>query len=89
MPTNLLINLTGCRLTNCAYLLYVQNRVEITDVDHDVMREMLRFIYTGRAPNLDKMADELVAAADTVSWWSINSVCLSCWQLQIEWGDDP
>ena len=67
MPTNLLINLTGCRLTNCAYLLYVQNRVEITDVDHDVMREMLRFIYTGRAPNLDKMADELLAAADKVS----------------------
>jgi hypothetical protein len=40
--------------------------VEITDVDHDVMREMLRFIYTGRAPNLDKMADELLAAADKV-----------------------
>ena len=35
-------------------------------MDHDVMREMLRFIYTGRAPNLDKMADELLAAADKV-----------------------
>ena len=44
-----------------------QNRVEITDVDHEVMREMLRFIYTGKAPNLDKMADDLLAAADKVS----------------------
>ena len=30
------------------------------------MREMLRFIYTGKAPNLDKMADDLLAAADKV-----------------------
>ena len=27
---------------------------------------MLRFIYTGKAPNLDKMADDLLAAADKV-----------------------
>lgn len=46
--------------------IYVQNRVEITDVDQEVMSEMLRFIYTGRAPNLNKMADELLAAADKV-----------------------
>lgn len=42
------------------------NRVEITDVDHEVLREMLRFIYTGRAANLEKMADDLLAAADKV-----------------------
>lgn len=42
------------------------NRVDITDVDHEVMREMLRFIYTGKAPNLEKMADDLLAAADKV-----------------------
>jgi len=41
-------------------------RVEILDVDHEVMEEMLRFIYTGEAPNLDKMADDLLAAADKV-----------------------
>uniref|UniRef100_A0A1A9VF19 BTB domain-containing protein n=1 Tax=Glossina austeni TaxID=7395 RepID=A0A1A9VF19_GLOAU len=40
------------------------NRVAITDVDHEVLKEMLRFIYTGKAPNLDKMADDLLAAAD-------------------------
>lgn len=43
-----------------------RNRVDITDVDHEVLREMLRFIYTGRAPNLEKMADDLLAAADKV-----------------------
>lgn len=44
-----------------------QNRVAITDVDHEVLKEMLRFIYTGKAPNLEKMADDLLAAADKVT----------------------
>lgn len=43
-----------------------QNRVTINDVDHEVLKEMLRFIYTGKAPNLEKMADDLLAAADKV-----------------------
>lgn len=43
-----------------------QNRVAIQDVDHEVLKEMLRFIYTGKAPNLEKMADDLLAAADKV-----------------------
>lgn len=45
-----------------------QNRVAITDVDHEVLKEMLRFIYTGKAPNLEKMADDLLAAADKVNY---------------------
>lgn len=44
------------------------NRVDITDVDHEVLREMLRFIYTGKASNLEKMADDLLAAADKVRY---------------------
>jgi len=43
-----------------------QNRVDIKDVDHDVMQEMLRFVYTGKAPSLDKMAHDLLAVADKV-----------------------
>lgn len=43
-----------------------QNRVTISDVEHDVLKEMLRFIYTGKSPNLEKMADDLLAAADKV-----------------------
>lgn len=42
------------------------NRVEIKDVDHEVLREMLRFIYTGMASNLEEMAGDLLAAADKV-----------------------
>ena len=45
-----------------------QNRVDIADVDHEVLREMLRFIYTGKASSLEKMADDLLAAADKVSY---------------------
>lgn len=43
-----------------------QNRVDITDMDYDVLREMLRFIYTGKAPFLEKLDAELLAAADKV-----------------------
>lgn len=43
-----------------------QNRVEINDVEPEVFKEMMCFIYTDKAPNLDKMADDLLAAADKV-----------------------
>lgn len=43
-----------------------QNRVEITDMDQEVLGEMLKFIYTGKSTNLEKMADDLLAAADKV-----------------------
>ena len=46
--------------------VFEQNRVDITDVDPEVVTEMLRFIYTDRAPSLARMADELLAAADKV-----------------------
>lgn len=42
------------------------NRVDITDVEFDVMRELLRFCYSGAAPHIDKMADQLLAVADKV-----------------------
>lgn len=40
------------------------DRVQIDDVDPDVLKEMLRFMYTGLAPNMERMADDLLAAAD-------------------------
>lgn len=46
--------------------LLSQNRVEINDVEPEVFKEMMCFIYTDKAPNLDKMADDLLAAADKV-----------------------
>ena len=44
------------------------NRVNITDVEPDILAEVLRFIYTGRVIGLDNsvMAQELLAAADKV-----------------------
>lgn len=40
------------------------DRVQIDDIDPDVLKEMLRFMYTGVAPNLERMSDDLLAAAD-------------------------
>ena len=53
-------------LLKCFVSVFEQNRVDITDVDPEVVTEMLRFIYTDRAPSLARMADELLAAADKV-----------------------
>jgi len=50
-------------------------RVEIKDIDHEVLREMLRFIYTGKAPNLDKMAADLLAAADMYALERLKVMC--------------
>lgn len=43
-----------------------QNKITIQDVDHKVLEEMLRFIYTGKAPQLGNMADALLAVAEKV-----------------------
>jgi len=55
-----------------------KSKVEINDVDQDVLKEMLIFIYTGKSPNLERMADDLLAAADKViviiCIW-LNDVC--------------
>ncbi|KAG8330831.1 hypothetical protein J6590_054121 [Homalodisca vitripennis] len=51
------------------------NRVAISDVDHEVLREMLRFIYTGKATNLEKMADDLLAAADKYALERLKVMC--------------
>lgn len=41
-----------------------RSRVEIEDIDSEIILEVLRFIYTGKAQNLDKLADALLPAAD-------------------------
>ena len=47
--------------------------MEINDVEPEVFKEMMCFIYTDKAPNLDKMADDLLAAADKVTFSSTTS----------------
>ncbi len=41
--------------------------VQIKDLEPDVLREMLKFIYTGKTTQLETMADELLSAADKVN----------------------
>lgn len=44
-------------------------------MDHEVFREMLRFIYTGKAANLERMADDLLAAADKYALERLKVMC--------------
>ncbi|GMT18075.1 hypothetical protein PFISCL1PPCAC_9372 [Pristionchus fissidentatus] len=41
-----------------------RNEVLIDDVEPEVMREMLLYMYTGSSPNLDSMSQVLIAAAE-------------------------
>lgn len=63
-----------------------QNRVEVTDIEPDVLEEMLRFIYTGKSPNLDKMAEDLISAANKYQLDRLKVMCEEalCSDLSIE-----
>ncbi|XP_053435359.1 speckle-type POZ protein-like [Nycticebus coucang] len=52
-----------------------KNRVEINDMEPDVFKEMMCFIYTGKAPNLGKMAVDLLAAADKYALERLKVMC--------------
>ncbi|XP_065205268.1 speckle-type POZ protein B-like [Planococcus citri] len=52
------------------------NRVEITDVKEDVMNEILKFIYAGKCANVDKLADDLLAAANKYDIDQLKKICL-------------
>lgn len=47
----------------------------MNDVEPDVMADMLRFIYTDKAPNLETMAAELLAAADKYALERLKVMC--------------
>ena len=40
------------------------NTLKIDDIEPDVFKEMLRFIYTDQVENVDALAEKLLAAAD-------------------------
>lgn len=52
-----------------------RGRVDITDVSYEVLREVVRYAYTGRAPEADKMSGELLAAADKYDMERLRIMC--------------
>lgn len=62
------------------------NKVVISDVTETVLREILRFIYTGRVQNLPNMADSLLAAADKYDLGRLKVMCEEalCGSLTVE-----
>ncbi|KAJ8673609.1 hypothetical protein QAD02_004871 [Eretmocerus hayati] len=51
------------------------NVVDIDDVELDVLKEMLRFIYARKVENLDKVACGLLAAADKYEIQGLKEIC--------------
>merc|ERR1712142_144909 len=54
-----------------------QRHVDIPDISIDVMKDLVRFIYTGVAPNLETLAPELLAAADKYGLTRLKLQCES------------
>ncbi|MEJ1288601.1 hypothetical protein NN561_019634 [Cricetulus griseus] len=51
------------------------NRVEILDLEPQVFKAMMEFIYTGKAPDLHSMADAVLAAADKYGLERLKVMC--------------
>ncbi|XP_063089735.1 speckle-type POZ protein-like [Cavia porcellus] len=51
------------------------NRIEIKDMEPEVFKELMFFIYTGKAPNLSAMAPDLLAAADKYGLHLLKLLC--------------
>ncbi|XP_018652522.1 hypothetical protein Smp_151050 [Schistosoma mansoni] len=51
------------------------NRVEITDMEPDTVAEVLRYIYTGQVVGMNRLAHELLAAADKYQLERLKTMC--------------
>ena len=49
--------------------------VEIPDFSPEVISDMLTFMYTGKTPNLDKLAEDLLTASDKYQLDQLKSIC--------------
>ena len=55
----------------------IQDRIVITDIQQEVIREVLTFIYTYESPNIHSMAEELLFAADKYDLGKLKIMCLN------------
>ncbi|KAH0511166.1 Speckle-type POZ protein [Microtus ochrogaster] len=62
------------------------NCVEIHDLEPEVFKAMMDFIYTGKEPDLDSMADTVLAAADMYGLEGLKILCerALCRNLSVE-----
>nr|XP_048281400.1 speckle-type POZ protein-like [Myodes glareolus] len=63
-----------------------KNRIEIQDLEPQVFKIMMGFIYTGKAPDLHSMADAVLAAADKYGLERLKVMCerALCRDLSVE-----
>ncbi|KAL6093493.1 hypothetical protein STEG23_030055 [Scotinomys teguina] len=63
-----------------------KNRVDIDDLEPQIFKTMMNFIYTGKAPDLDSMADGVLAAADKYGLERLKVMCEDalCRNLSVE-----
>jgi speckle-type POZ protein len=53
-----------------------QKVIEVTDIDHDVLFEMIRFLYCDEAPMIKEMALDLLVAADKYNVQGLINECV-------------
>lgn len=63
-----------------------RNRVEITDLDYDVVSKMVQFIYSGSVDGIDEMAHGLLPCADKYALDRLKVMCEEslCSQVTVE-----
>ena len=63
-----------------------KNRIEIHDLEPEVFKAMMGFIYTGKEPDLHNMADAVLAAADRYGLERLKVMCerALCRDLSVE-----
>ncbi|XP_051012896.1 speckle-type POZ protein-like [Acomys russatus] len=63
-----------------------KDQIEIQDMEPQVFKEMMGFIYTGKAPNLHSLAPGVLAAADRYSLERLKAMCEDtlCRDLSVE-----
>ncbi|CAI4231479.1 unnamed protein product [Auanema sp. JU1783] len=54
---------------------YVKNEVTIDDVEPEVLKEMINYMYTGNSQNVEQMAQHLIAAADKYQLDRLKVMC--------------